>query len=193
MNTLVHPVNQDPRIRLYNQIQPGLFMGGTLKEDLCQGEAGRNPLRNHLPFDAIATMYSWAKPAYWGIQEMRYGFLDASIVDMDKDRLGEIVGWAHKHWKKGDRVLIRCQAGLNRSGLVTALVLMLAGVSADDAISCIRRYRSPDALFNTEYVSWLLSEGESFIGALKNRALQEFLESVDLAVDPHAYVADRVG
>lgn len=163
MTQLIHPVEQPLNTNLYNQIQPGLFMGGTLDADVCQGEAGKNPLRNHLPFDAIATVYSWAKPAYWGIQEFRYGFYDASINLIDKERLAEIVTWAHKHWKAGDRVLVRCQAGLNRSGLVTALVLMYEGATAIEAISCIRQYRGDNALFNREYVAWLLAHGATFI------------------------------
>jgi hypothetical protein len=167
MTPLVHPVEQVLHTNLYNQIQPGLFMGGTLDADVCQGEAGKNPLRNHLPFDAIATVYSWAKPAYWNIQEFRYGFYDASIDLIDKVRLGEIVTWAHKHWKAGDRVLVRCQAGLNRSGLVTALVFMYEGATASEAIECIRRYRGNDALFNREYVTWLLAYGATFIDFIK--------------------------
>lgn len=64
--------------------------------------------------------------------------------------------WAHDRWTAGDRVLIRCQAGLNRSGLVTAMLLMLAGWPAEDAIRQIRRQRAEVALVNDDFVDWLV-------------------------------------
>ena len=169
MSSLVNPVPQDFSTTLYNQIQPGLFMGGTADDDVCFGTAGAKRPEDILPFDAIVTMYSWAKPAYWEIQEMRYGIYDSNMEDVDFDRLGEVVKFAHRHWKNGDRVLVRCQAGLNRSGLVTALTLMYEGATAKEAIMCIRRNRSADALFNQNYVRWLTAEGSAFISYLKSQ------------------------
>jgi protein-tyrosine phosphatase len=63
----------------------------------------------------------------------------------------------------GDRLLVRCQAGLNRSGLVTALILMTSGLDADTAISLIRSNRADIALFNEHYVAWLRSEAANFL------------------------------
>jgi len=37
-------------------------------------------------------------------------------------------------WKAGKKILIRCQVGCNRSGLVMAIVLMKEGYSAKDSI-----------------------------------------------------------
>jgi protein-tyrosine phosphatase len=65
--------------------------------------------------------------------------------------------WAHQSWSSGQRVLIRCQAGLNRSGVVTALVLMLEGWSPREAIDLIRSRRSSLALCNDDFVQWLLA------------------------------------
>ena len=56
----------------------------------------------------------------WGVEEMRYGFADASAEHFDTERLLRVSKWAFDRWNAGERVLIRCQAGLNRSGLVTA-------------------------------------------------------------------------
>lgn len=167
MNTLIQPVQHDIGTNLYSQIQPGLFMGGTEDDDVCFGPAGANSPKDNLPFRAIVTMYAWAKPAYWEIQEMRYGIYDSNMEDLDLERLGEVVQFAHKHWKKGDRILIRCQAGLNRSGLVTALVLMLEGTTANEAILCIRQNRGSDALFNQNYVNWLRNDGAKFVANLE--------------------------
>jgi protein-tyrosine phosphatase len=108
-------------------------------------------------------MYAWARPADWKVQEYRYGVPDARISDMDLSRLRQAVNWGYKQWKKGDRVLIRCQAGLNRSGLVTALILIKDGMSPEDAIRTIRKNRAAIALFNDHYVNWLMTSGEAFI------------------------------
>ena len=54
-------------------------------------------------------------------------------------------------------MLIRCQAGLNRSGLVTALVLIMAGWAPEDAIRRIRVRRSVNALCNRHFTTWLLT------------------------------------
>jgi len=73
------------------------------------------------------------------------------------------VEFGYNRWLSGDRLLVRCQAGLNRSGLVTALILMSTGLDAETAISEIRNKRADVALFNTEYVTWLLTEGAAFL------------------------------
>ena len=123
-----------------------------------------NRKRTDLPFDAIVTMYAWARPADWNVQEFRYGVPDASISDLDLQRLKQAVEFGYDRWKAGDRVLIRCQAGLNRSGLVTALILIKDGMSPERAIELIRECRGEDALFNQNFADWLLADGMRFLG-----------------------------
>ena len=148
---------------LFSEIAPNLFMGGTDDEDVIHFPQKSRLPRKDLPFDSIITMYAWARPADWQVQEFRYGIPDASIQQIDLCRLKEAVDFGYKRWFAGDRVLVRCQAGLNRSGLVTALILMRSGLDAQSAIQEIRDHRAELALFNNEYVRWLLSEGESFL------------------------------
>lgn len=147
---------------LYSMILPNLFQGGTDDLDVIHLPQLRNVQRNDLPFDAIVTMYAWARPADWHVQEFRYGVPDASISDIDLNRLRQAVEFGYERWKSGDRVLIRCQAGLNRSGLVTALILIRDGLPASEAIGLIRNHRGEDALFNADFCRWLLEEGGSF-------------------------------
>jgi protein-tyrosine phosphatase len=45
---------------------------------------------------------------------------------------------------------------MNRSGLVSALVLMRADYSAEDAIKLLRDKRSEVVLFNDAYVDYLI-------------------------------------
>ncbi len=150
---------------LYSEIIENLYMGGTDDNDVIHFPANPYAKRTDLPFDSIVTMYAWARPADWKVQEYRYGIPDARISDMDLSRLRQAVNWGFKQWRKGDRVLVRCQAGLNRSGLVTALILMKTGMSAEDAIRTIRKNRADIALFNEHYVKWLMTQGEAFINA----------------------------
>ena len=154
---------------LYSEIAPNLFMGGTDDADVIHYAAGNRP-RTDMPFDAIVTMYAWAQPADWQVQEFRYGVPDAAISHIDLGRLKQAVEFGHNRWLAGDRVLIRCQAGLNRSGLVTALILMSTGLDAETAIFEIRKNRADIALFNKEYVVWLEAEGAAFIAASSHRA-----------------------
>ena len=148
---------------LYSEIAPNLFMGGTADEDVIHQAAPYNKVRTDLPFDAIITMYAWANPADWKIQEFRYGIYDSDISQIDLDRLKQAVEFGYNRWLSGDRVLVRCQAGLNRSGLVTALIMMSTGLDAETAIEQIRKNRAEIALFNTHYVEWLMSEGAQFL------------------------------
>jgi protein-tyrosine phosphatase len=51
---------------------------------------------------------------------------------------------------------VHCQAGLNRSGLITARALMLRGMSATDAIQLLRKRRDPAVLCNAVFANWLV-------------------------------------
>jgi len=59
----------------------------------------------------------------------------------------------------GDKVLVTCAMGWNRSGLVSALSLMQLGVSVDDAIAAIRHGRGENALGNPHFVALLYAIG----------------------------------
>jgi protein-tyrosine phosphatase len=49
----------------------------------------------------------------------------------------------------GQRVLVSCAAGINRSALIVALVLMMEGASASQAIRLVRNKRKPPWPWNT--------------------------------------------
>ena len=156
--------------QLHSMILPNLFQGGTDDLDVIHLAQTNTRPRVDLPFDAIVTMYAWARPADWNIQEFRYGVPDASISDIDLNRLRQAVEFGYDRWKAGDRVLVRCQAGLNRSGLVLALILIKDGLTPQEAINRIRENRGSDALFNADFHNWLLQEGESFFSPSSRKA-----------------------
>ena len=112
-------------------------------------------------FDTVITTYAYANPVDWFVREIRYGVWDSNMKDFDVEELFDIVRVAHSDWKKGKKVLIRCQAGWNRSGLVMALVLIREGMEAQKAINLIRAKRSPHALCNSTFATWLLAQDPS--------------------------------
>lgn len=148
----------------WDEILPGLWQGGTHEEDDIRSfryktDEARVTLDD---FDFVATMYSWAKPVDWFVREYRYGIYDSTIEQIDLDKLWDLVDLTHAEWKAGNRVLVRCQAGWNRSGLVMALILLKEGYTAREAINLIQSKRSGRPLCNPRFVKWLLSLDETF-------------------------------
>lgn len=56
------------------------------------------------------------------------------------------------------QTLVHCQAGLNRSGLLAGLALVLKGYTPEDAIAKLRESRSPVVLCNQTFENWLLNQ-----------------------------------
>lgn len=135
-------------------IVPGLHMGGTpWNRILGRTDApGDDVGEGH---DLVVTLFVHAQPVGSGCEELRFGFPDAALPDADAARVVRIAGYAHRVWCDGGDVLVRCQAGLNRSGLVTALVLIRAGLAPAQAIAHLRATRSRHALCNQHFDDWL--------------------------------------
>lgn len=142
---------------LYSEILPGLWQGGTHDFDTLEFPKEYPIWKSQREFDSVATLYAIAHPVGWGVAERRYGFPDSALSEKDIPEIHEIADWAHREWKSGKKVLIRCQAGLNRSGICMALVLMKEGYQPNEAINLIRSLRSPYALCNADFVRYLQS------------------------------------
>jgi len=143
---------------LYSEILPGLWQGGTHHEDGRGARAVGHPHSRPITateFDVVATFYQEANAVDWHVLEMRYPFWDGNLTDANMDYLIGIARFLNAEWKRGKRVLTRCQAGWNRSGFVTALVLLIDGYSAEAAIDLIRNRRSSDALSNHVFERFL--------------------------------------
>jgi Dual specificity phosphatase, catalytic domain len=79
---------------------------------------------------------------------------DANINGRDAMKAVQAAREVCKALHAGQRVLVTCMQGRNRSGLVTALALIMNGVSAQSAIQMIQSAR-PNALTNPSFVWWL--------------------------------------
>lgn len=145
---------------LWSEVLPGLWQGGT---DTCEDmnytlpRGAMSTVTEH-DFDTVVTLYARALPVDWFVKELRFAVYDSNMKDFEPEQLFELVKTAHTDWKAGKRVLIRCQAGWNRSGLVMALVMMREGYGAREAINLIREKRSSYALCNKTFEKFLLRE-----------------------------------
>jgi protein-tyrosine phosphatase len=87
---------------------------------------------------------------YWPIEDAEMP--DPSIVR-------SIAAFVAGLMDAGDKVLVHCQAGHNRSGLICARTLIARGMDARDAIATVQAKRGDGhALENENFVRWLLHE-----------------------------------
>ena len=109
-------------------------------------------------FDAIFDLCGW--PRGDGVAGRPYTFYliddvpwipDPSAIDA----LGEQVA---ARVRAGERVVVNCAAGLNRSGLLVGRALIALGYTPVEAIALVRRARGPYALSNHRFATWLLRE-----------------------------------
>jgi hypothetical protein len=156
----VHDIGWD--FPLWSEILPGLWLGGTDDNDTI--ETGVDTYKPRMitkdDFDTVITLYSWAQPVDWLVEEVRYGFYDSEISHIDFAAVERAADFAYQAWKSGKRVLIRCQAGINRSGLVMAHVLMKDKYKAREAIDLMREKRSKAVLLNRHFVDYLVMSEE---------------------------------
>ena len=139
---------------LRSEVLPGLWQGGTDDADVVD-RSRRFPGIALSDFGFVATIFASANPIDWFVKEMRFGFWETNMEDFDPADLLEIVAVTHRQWKAGKQVLVRCQAGLNRSGPVMALVLIREEYTADDTIEFIRKRRGLSALCSHRFEAWL--------------------------------------
>ncbi|CAN2188263.1 DSP domain containing protein [Candidatus Nanopelagicaceae bacterium] len=144
---------------LYSEIVGNLWQGGTDDEDLVHKGSGRLPTHSDFrEFEVVVSLSAYSLPMGWMVKEYRFGFPDGPTSDEIYAELEKIADYAYLDWKAGKKCLVRCQAGINRSGLVVALILMRDGMSAEDAISLIRSKRGKYALENQYFVEYLKSK-----------------------------------
>jgi hypothetical protein len=129
---------------LISQIDETLFVGGCI-----------NGVRLDDDFAHVVSLYKWERYTLGpNTERHEYEMYDASDVP-DADLLSAIADDVNRYRAEG-KTLVHCQAGLNRSNLITALALIRSGMAPADAIALLREKRSPVVLCNAAFESWLL-------------------------------------
>jgi protein-tyrosine phosphatase len=142
--------------RQWSEIRPGLFMGG---HDYFSPEGRVADVVVEDEFDLVLSFYEryGCGPAI-GIAR-RYARIPDGILNIgDLTSVTEFADLGAEAIRREHRVLARCQAGYNRSGLLAAFILLRLGMTADDAINLIRAKRSPFALCNEHFVDLIHAE-----------------------------------
>lgn len=107
--------------------------------------------------DRLISLYPWER--YTRRHELKSNLsvrLYDSVEGFDPEPYLALAQWVNVCRKTGP-VLVHCQAGLNRSGLVAGLALVLEGKAPGDAIALLREKRSPAVLCNPVFAAWLES------------------------------------
>lgn len=102
----------------------------------------------------VVSLYPWeAYQVDLNVARLEYALMDSShVADAGTlDMLGRIV---NDFLERGP-TLVHCQAGLNRSALVTVNALALAGRPVAESIALLRERRSPAVLSNAAFENWL--------------------------------------
>ncbi|GAA2244347.1 protein phosphatase [Streptomyces ruber] len=152
----------------WNEIVPGLWMGG----HEFAGSAGEIEFAVvGEEFDVVLTLLRL--PGYGpdeGVEHHVWPIPDGPLDGTQIAGVMRLARTAREALERRRRVLVRCYHGYNRSGLVVAESLILAGRSPDEAIRLIRARRSPWALHNELFVEYLRT------GLATARLLEELAE-----------------
>ncbi|QIS09158.1 protein-tyrosine phosphatase family protein [Nocardia arthritidis] len=133
----------------WNEIVGGLSMGG-------HWVRGGVPVVVRAEFDVVVSLFQ--REGHGPGTDVEHHYLnipDRPLLPEQLDevfRLAELTAGAVD---SGRRVLVRCEYGYNRSGLVVAGALGRLGYPVADAIELVRRRRSEWALHNQAFVEYL--------------------------------------
>ncbi len=131
-------------VPLYSQIDGNLWMSGCPR--------GSAPEQ----FKFIVCLYPWETYAVREHQIHTQAQLFDSAAVPNEGVLLALARYVNEA-RKVAPTLVHCQAGLNRSGLISALALIESGKTPDEAIGLLREKRCSAVLCNKAFDSWLRS------------------------------------
>ena len=131
------------RVPLISHIDGNLWMGG------CLPGVTLDPSYRY-----VVSLYPWERYDAPTAQRMEVRLYDSAEVPA-RAQLDAITNSVARMVTDG-KTLVHCQAGLNRSGLICALVLVKRGRTPAEAIDLLRQKRHPLVLCNEAFERFLL-------------------------------------
>jgi len=132
------------------RVVPGLWQGSAPTPGMA------------LPFDAVVLAACGHQPPGKRIFGPRAEVVRVPLTDggmplspRDLDRALRAAVWIGKTHESGKRLLVTCEMGWNRSGLLVALALVFEGYSADAAVMLVRQARGRAALGNAHFEAYV--------------------------------------
>jgi protein-tyrosine phosphatase len=111
----------------------------------------RNGLELPSVITDVVSLYPWER---YVVRHKLRSFLEVRMYDSaaqpDRAEVDSIADWINERRRDGV-VLVHCQAGLNRSGLVAATALVRDGMTPDVAIELLRSKRCGAVLCNPTF------------------------------------------
>lgn len=128
-----------------SQITPNLWQGGC-EDGLILPDF----------ITAVVSLYKWEAYTCHGVPVETVTMYDAA-EEPDRAEVERLAQLVNDRRREGHIVLVHCQAGLNRSGLIAATALVLNGDvdTGTEAIALLRETRSPAVLCNPAFAEWL--------------------------------------
>lgn len=135
----------DPKldVALISHVDGNLWQGGCM--DRVELPAG---------FKHVFSLYPWEQYTLpEGCERVEVKMYDS--LDQDTDQVSDLADQIIEALKDGP-TLVHCQAGLNRSGLLAATVLVKQGHTPEDAIALLRKSRCNLVLCNESFEDHIL-------------------------------------
>ncbi len=145
----------------WNEIIPGLYVGGhDYQVETHRGWIQEDAFPDST-FDTVVSMYH--RDGYDPSEEVAHHeflFADSeNFSQKNQEKAARAAIEVVDAFLSNKKVLVRCQAGLNRSSLVAAMALNRLGYHPEDTVQLIRERRSPWALCNETFAEFLLDQG----------------------------------
>ena len=131
---------------IITQVEGNLWQGGYLEDGTLPDE-----------FGFVLSLYPWRRHRLGPTTVLREERLYDRGDVPDLALLEDLAAWVNEKRLLAP-TLVHCQAGLNRSALVTGLALVRSGWTAEAAIGHMRARRSPAVLCNTAFERWLRTQ-----------------------------------
>lgn len=138
-------------VPLFTQMEGDLWTGGTpaMKPSLAKF------------FDKVLCLYPWEPYTVAETTEK----IDVELYDditQTFEQIDELADLVNKWLDEGNRVLVHCQAGLNRSSLVAAVAIMKrTGKPGYQVLSEMRKKRCSEVLCNGAFQQYVLNWKET--------------------------------